>query len=299
MNLKRLISSQKIRHRILKLASFIPDKWMVMMQYHIVFSRWPNLKHPKRFTEWIQWYKIYYRNPDMLKCADKYHVRDYVRKKIGEKYLIPLYSVTKSAAEINFDNLPTKFVIKTTDGGGGDNVLIVKDKSTLNLSETIKRVNSWKGKKYYIVSREWAYRGASQPLIIIEKYLECSDSLNDYKFFCFNGKVEYFKIDFDRFTSHRANYYDRNLTLLPFNEMTYTRDEHRHLIPDNIMEMFYIAERLAADFSFARIDLYNVDGRIYFGEITFYPGSGYCGFDTDEADIRLGNYFNQINFTSR
>lgn len=298
MNIKNIIKSQRIRHLLMRSCAWLPDRTMLSLQYYIIMHHWPNLKNPQRFTEWIQCYKMYYRNPDMLRCVDKYEVRDYVEEMGCGQYLNELYQVCDDASEIDFEKLPQKFVIKTTNGGSGDNVLVVKNKDSLDINTTIHKVNSWLKKNYSNTSREWAYFSASNnPKIIVEKYLENSNSsLNDYKFFCFNGEVKYFKIDYDRYTHHTANYYDRNGVLLHFEEIGFPINKSMPSLPDNLSEMITVAENLSKEFPFVRVDLYNTDGKIYFGELTFYPGSGYSGFTPDSADITLGKYFNSLNF---
>lgn len=295
MNIKSIIGSQKARHALLKAFSWVPDRLMLPFQYYLILHRWPNMKNPLRFTEKLQCYKAFYRNDLMLDCVDKYLVRDFVEKKLGtDKYLNTLYQVCDSADEINFNALPEKFVIKTTDGGSGDNVLICKDKMNLNIQETIEKVNSWRNKKYYTVSREWAYVGAKQSRIIVEQFLSQEDSneLLDYKLFCFNGKVKFLKIDFNRSSNHGANYYDLEMNLLPFGEGECPPNPNKIFEkPRNLQLMIDLAEQLSMEFPFVRVDFYNINGKIYFGELTFYPGSGYTQFIPDSADFDLGKLF--------
>lgn len=296
MNVKKILRSQTLRHRLLRFFSWLPDRVMLPIQYFLILHRWPNMKNPKRFTEKIQCYKAFYRNPTMLDCVDKYKVREYVRIKLGtEKYLNTLYQVCNNADEIDFNLLPDKFVIKTTDGGSGDNVLICRDKQKLNIESTIKKVNNWRNKKYYSVSREWAYEGAKKSKIIVEKLLESPEtgdgSIDDYKFFCYNGKFRYLWVDKNRFSNHRRGFWDENLNFLPGIESDYPAIENEPKLPDNIQDMIVVAERLSKDFLFARIDLYNIQGNIIFGEITFYPASGYVQYNPDSFDYELGKYF--------
>lgn len=292
MNIKNLISSQRIRHKILKCFFWVPDRIMVPIQYWIILKRWPNLKNPKRFSEWIQWYKIYYRNPVLMQCVDKYKVRAYVESKMESSTLLnKLYQVCDVAQEINFNFLPSKFVIKTTDGGSGDNVLICKDKSSLDIHETIQKINSWRDKKYYVISREWAYTGAKKSQIIIEEYLENEDnSLDDYKFYCYNGKFRFLDVDKGRFENHQRAWYDEQLKFIPNITGNYKCADKPFKLPSNINEMIKIAEKFASDFPFVRVDLYNIDGVIRFGELTFYPMSGYGKFNPDTFDFELGKY---------
>lgn len=291
MNIKQLIRNQKFRHFLMKCGAWLPDSIMLPIQYRLTTGRWLHLKNPKRFTEKIQWYKSYYRNPLMLECVDKYKVRNYVTNTIGNEYLIQLYGVYNHADEIRYDHLPNQFVIKTTDGGSGDNVLICQDKHKLDLNYITKLINSWKNKKYYIVSREWAYLGAKDSKIIVEELLG-HGNLNDYKFFCFNGKIKYFKIDIDRFSNHKANYYYRDFTTINVNEIGLENDLQFQLPDRSIMEkMISVAEKLSSPFPFVRVDLYLVSNKIYFGEMTFYPGSGYIGFSPDDYDYIFGEFF--------
>ena len=295
INIKHIFRSQKLRHRIMRFGKFLPDSIMISLQYRILLGRWPDLKNPKRFSEWIQWYKINCRDLKMLQCVDKYEVRDYVENKGCGKYLNDLYQICDNAEEIDFEKIPQKFVIKTTSGGGGDNVLIIKDKSTLNIQKTIEIVNSWLYKNYSDTSREWAYsEAAAHPRIIVEEYLQNNDnSLDDYKFFCFNGKCQYFKVDFNRYSNHQANYYSREFSLLHVTEEGFTPDPNYHLLKsEDLNAMIRVAEKLASDFNFVRVDLYNVNGKIVFGELTFYPGSGYGKFTPDSYDFEFGKYFN-------
>ena len=273
---------------------WLPDSIMLRLQYFLLLHRWPDLKNPKRFTEWIQLYKMKYRNPDMLKCVDKYSVREYIGNHIGSKYLVNLYQVCENANEIDFNLLPQRFVIKSTSGGNGDNVIVVKDKNTIDISYIISKVNSWRAKDYSKTSREWAYTEAvAHPRIIVEEYLEnTSTSLDDYKFFCFEGKFRYLSIDKDRYANHTRAFYDQDLKFLPEVIGTaYQIVEKAPELPSNINEMIHIAESLASRFPFVRVDLYNINGKIYFGELTFYPASGYSRYVPDSFDMRLGSFF--------
>ena len=295
MNIKNIIKSKSLRYTLLRMFSWLPDTLMLPLQYYLILNRKLNMHYPARFTEKIQCYKAFYRNPEMLKCTDKYLVRDYVTGKLGtDVYLNKLYQVCDKAEDIDFDSLPEMFVIKTTDGGNGDNVFICRDKSKINIQEVKTLVNSWKNKKYYDISREWAYIGAKRSRIIIERFLsqENSEELLDYKFFCFNGKPAFFKVDFDRQTNHKANYYTLEMELLPFGEGEYPPEPSRSFLkPENFQTMVELAEKLSNPFPFVRVDFYNISGVIYFGELTFYPASGYTKFIPDSADFELGKLF--------
>lgn len=287
-----------------RLLYFLPDVTMLKLQYWIKFHRKLNIKEPKRFTEKMQHYKAFYRNPDMQICTDKYEVRKYVVNKLGtDKYLNKLYQVCDNAHEIDFDNLPLKFVIKTTSGGNGMNVEICRDKSKLDIPWLIKRVNEWNHLKYNILSREWAYewtsKGDRKSRIIVEEYLENKDnsdsSLDDFKFFCYDGKFRFLNWDKNRYSGHKRRFYDKDLNMLE-GVGNFPNFDSSIGLPKNINEMIEVSEKLAAGFPFARVDLYNVDGKIIFGEITFYPASGFGNYHPDSFDFELGKYLNVNNY---
>ena len=296
----------------MRLGKFLPDRLMISLQYRILLERWPNLKKPKRFTEWIQWYKVNYRDPKMLSCVDKYEVRNYVISKGCENYLNELYQLCQKAEEINFDALPKKFVVKTTSGGAGDNILIIKDKNTISRNDIIKKVNSWLDKNYSDTSREWAYsKAANNPRIIVEQYLENSSaSLNsnqesttellDYKFYCFNGQPFVCQLISGRYTEEHIDFYTLNWERLEgvvgLNQKA-KNSPYPHKRPINLEQMIEVAKKLSEDFPYVRVDLYNIDGQICFGELTFYPGSGYGSFVPDSFDFELGKLFKPFGNT--
>ena len=293
MNYKKIIRSQKLRFVILHMFYWVPDSVMLRVQYRIKMGFWPDFKHPKRFTEKLQLYKMRYHNPIMPQCVDKYEVRKYVESKGLRHILNELYGVYDSFDEIDFKSIPSKFVVKSTTGGGGFNVIVIKDKSICDWYEIGKRIISWRKHKKGVVSsgREWAYSGMGRTRIIIERYLEDvqNGELTDYKFFCFNGQPYCVQVDTGRFDGHRQNYYDMKWQSLGVH-CTYPEGELQEK-PQNFEQMKKVAELLSADFPFVRVDLYNVQGIICFGELTFYPSSGYGRFHPDDFDYKLGDRF--------
>lgn len=288
---KKIISSQKMRFAILRMLKFVPDKAMIKLQYRIKLKRKLNLKDPKRYTEKIQWYKLYYRNPVMMECVDKYEVRKYIEKKGLGNILNQLYQVVDRPEEINFDQLPDKFVIKTTNGSGTN--ILVKDKKTLNIAETKKKLNDFLNMAEASAGREWAYGGSSKK-IIVEELLEDNSNkdkgISDYKFLCFNGKPVYVVYDKDRFSDHKRNFYDVNWNYVKVDsDCPCFEDSVKK--PENYEKMVEIASVLSRDFPAVRVDLYNIEGKIYFGELTFYPWSGYVQYTPDSFDFELGKYF--------
>ena len=291
---KKIFKNQKLRFRILNMLSFVPDKTMVKIQYRIKLGRKLNLKNPKRFTEKLQWYKLYYRKPIMHQCVDKYEVRDYVKSKGLGDILNKLYGVYNSPDEIDFEKLPKKFVIKTTSGGGGENVLLCDDKSKLDINETKEKLRYWltlNPKKSF--GREWAYEGTKNKLVI-EKLLEGNDDnlsgVNDYKIFCYDGKAKYIVLDGDRFVEHKRNFYDKDWNYIDVGtDCGKLGDVIKK--PKMLKEMVKTAEKLSEGFPYVRVDLYCIKNKIYFGEMTFYPWTGYVQYDPDEFDFELGKDF--------
>lgn len=297
MDYKKIISSQKLRIKILHAFDWLPDSIMLRMQYRIKMGFWPDFKHPKRYTEKLQLYKMYYRNKTMWQCVDKFDVRKYVEKKGLGNILTTLYGVYNKPQEIDFNVLPNKFIIKKTDGGGGLNVILVKDKRTADYVDIMKKLTFWTGTiiKKYSSGREWAYTGIKQSRIIIEELLEDDrnedGSIEDYKMMCFNGKFKSLWIDKNRYSDHHRGFWDENLQFLPEVSSDHDTFTTPPVLPSNMDEMVRVAEKLSEDFPYARIDLYNIKGKIYFGEVTFYPWSGYVKFHPDEFDFTLGSYF--------
>lgn len=280
----------------MRIFSFVPDKWMVKIQYRLKTGRKLNLKDPKRYTEKLQWYKLYYRNPLMPICVDKYKVRQYVKNR-GYGYILnTLIGVYDSVEEINFEELPDQFVIKDTLGGGGNSVIICRDKKKLDLDAVKSSIRKWleptKGKH---PGREWFYDNSTNR-IVIEAYIDSdvsSGGLIDYKFFCFDGKVAYVYGIADRVPGQKAGFgiFDESFDLLPYERADEKPLSRALKKPDNYDEMIRCAEKLSSGFPHARIDLYDQDEKILFGEITFCDGSGYMTFKPDEFDYLMGEAF--------
>ena len=278
-----------------KLSRLIPDRIYLQIVYFKHFRRFINFNNPKTFNEKIQWLKLNYRNEEYTKLVDKYRVKQYITKLIGEEYVIPTLGVWNNVDDIDFKSLPEKFVLKCNNDSGG--IVICKNKKDFDeakaksfLKERLKNNGYWYG-------REWPYKNV-KPCIIAEKYMEDSISkdIKDYKFFCFNGSMEFFDIDIDRFIEHRANYYDRNGNFFPFGK-TYCPPDYTKKIemPKNLDKMIELAETISHNTVLSRIDFYEIDGQVYFGEITFYPGSGFSPFTDEKWDYKLGDMIDLPN----
>lgn len=250
-----------------------------------------NLDRPQTFNEKLQWLKLYDRKPEYTMMVDKYKVRDYIAEKIGAEYLIPLLGVWDSPDEIDFDALPNQFVLKCNHNSGLG-MCICQDKSKLDIPKVKEELRKGLAQDYYLTGREWPYKDVARK-IICEKYMidHSLGELRDYKFFCFNGQVKTFKVDFDRFTEHHANYYAPDGTLLPFGEMDYPpKPDKQIVLPENLKKMATLAEQLASGHPFLRVDFYEIDRQIYFGELTFFPASGFGKFTPPEWDSVLGSW---------
>lgn len=296
INYKTIISSRSARIKLMQAVSFLPDRFVVKLQYRLKTHRKLNLKNPKRFTEKLQWYKLYYKNPVMQECVDKYSVRKYVEQCGLENILNKCYGVYDNPAQIDFDFLPDKFVCKDTLGGGSNSVILV-NKASVDFEYLKNTMNKWVNepinKKH--PGREWPYDNRRHR-IIIEEYLEQRDGdLADYKFFCFNGKVEFFYIRTDYVKKHtdgKMAFFDKKKRFMENVGMDYC--ERATNVPPLVPEldkMIEYAEILAREFPHVRVDFYDVNGRIVFGELTFYNASGYMNFEPDEFDFIFGEKF--------
>ena len=272
-----------------RLAFIFPDKLYLELMFRLKMGYPLDLRNPQTFNEKLQWLKLYNRRPEYTQMVDKYAVKEYVAQIIGKEYIIPTTGVWDKFGQIDFSALPERFVLKTTHGGGGGGVAICNDKEHFNTAEAKRKLGKSLSVDIYGNLREWPYKNVKRRIIAEEYMQDGSGELKDYKFFCFNGRVEFFKIDFDRFVDHHANYYDRNGKLLPFGEADLPPVPDKKLeIPHNIQEMIVLAEKLSAGIPFLRVDLYNIDGKIYFGELTFFPASGFGRISPEQYDRIIG-----------
>lgn len=276
-----------------RIGGWIPDEIYLGWRYWLIMGKKLNFNNPTTFNEKINWLKIYNRDVNYPSVVDKFLVKEYVTRIIGKEYIIPTYGIWDCYDGIDFTELPNKFILKSTNGGGGTGVAICRDKKLFDSSDARLRIEtSMKMSSDWKFGREWVYRDV-KPRIIAEQLLESEDGLDimDYKFFCFNGIVRCLKVDFNRFSCHQANYYDRQFCLLPFGELVCPPNpSYTILKPKNFELMIKLAEKLALGFPFIRVDLYNVNGKIYFGELTLFPNSGFGKFVPEEWDKKLGDF---------
>lgn len=292
---KKVITKDANRLKILRLLSFIPTKFMLKIQFRIKFKKKLNFKNPKRYTEKIQKYKLEYKNKNMITCADKYEVRKYVKAKGYENILINNHGVYSSYKDINFDKLPKQFVLKSTNGAGAKQVIVIKNKDSIDFNKLKKEMKTWtKTSSKRHGGREYSYHRIKGRIIADELIISDNPNykkLEDYKFFCFNGKAKVVKLIFREGDLDEGNFYDMN-----WNHLCVESDDKFNLKeikkPENFEKMIEIAEKLSEEFPHVRVDMYNVNGKIYFGEMTFYPWSGYVKFKPDAFDYKLGEFFN-------
>ena len=269
--------------------NWMPDEKYLKLVFQGQTDRRLDLEDPKTFNEKLQWIKLYDRNPLYQRLVDKYEVKAYVAEAIGAQYVIPTLGLWDNAREIAFDRLPDRFVLKCTHDSGS--VVLCRDRSTFDAAEAVKLLNRQLKKNIYWFAREWPYKNV-KPRVIAEPFLEDgTGDLRDYKLFCFNGEVKFFKVDFDRFTNHRANYYGIDRQFIPIREMQVPNDpEARLILPESIDTMIELARKLSKDIPFVRVDFYDIHGTVYFGEMTFFPGAGFNPFMPPEWEERIGGY---------
>jgi len=270
------------------LARALPARYYCSLQFAWHQGRWPNLRKPTTLNEKIQWLKLHYRDPLMSTCADKYRVRGFVQRTVGEQYAVPLGGSWTSADEIDFESLPKRFVLKANHGSGWN--IVCPNSSELDVQDARARCRDWLDSSFAEIGCEWAYQGI-EPRIVAEAFLSGSDGQPpwDYKFFCFRGTPRFIQVDYDRFAAHTRSLYTPDWQMLPCG-LEYARHEEPTERPDSLAEMLQVASALSRAFPFVRVDLYECDGGVFFGEMTFYPGKGIEVFDPVEYDSMFGEH---------
>ena len=268
----------------------LSDRAFLKYAYKAHFGKKLDLKNPLTFNEKLNWLKLYNRDESCIPLVDKLAVKDYIANTIGEKYVVPTLAVWDRDEDIDIGVLPDKFVLKCTHDSGS--AVVCRDKSTFDFENARKKLKRKLEKNLFWHGREWPYKKL-EPKIIAEAYVDNGKSgdLEDYKLFCFNGKCRCYKVDFDRFTNHGANYFDTEGNLLPFGEAVCPPDFDKKIdIPDAIKEMIPMAEKLSEGYPFVRVDFYEANGNVYFGEMTFFPASGFGPLIPEQWDKTLGDW---------
>jgi len=274
----------------IKHPEWFPDKLFLRIMFRHFLGYELNLDEPKTFSEKLQWLKLYDRNPEYTRMVDKYEAKKYVADIIGDEFIIPTLAVYYSTSEIDLDALPDRFVLKCTHDSGS--VAICKDKKTFKKSEAFAMLEKGLRRNFFWENREWPYKNV-KPRIIAEAYLEDNDTpeLRDYKFFCFNGEVKYCQVISGRSSSMCIDFFDHDWNHQPFHEPhIYPFAEVKVKRPRQLEKMWHAATSLSKDKPFSRIDFYEASDCVYFGEITFFPTSGFGGFDPEEWDLIFGKW---------
>lgn len=272
----------------------MPDEKYLKIKYYLSLGKKLDLENPQTFNEKLQWIKLFDRNPLYTQLVDKYLARDYIKEKLGEEYLIPLLGVWDDPDDIDFDALPEQFVLKCNHNSGLG-MCICKDKSKLDIKKVKEELKKGLAQDYYLSGREWPYKNVPRK-VIAEKYMtdESGYELKDYKFFCFDGEVKMLFVAKDREVEGaetKFDFFDADFNHLPFTN-GHPNSQPPYFKPENFEEMKAVAAKLSKGIPEVRVDLYNINGKIYFGEMTFFHWSGFVKYEPEEWDYKIGSYIN-------
>ena len=277
-------------YKVLKKSRILPQKSFIKIHYKYQTGKTLNLDDPKDFSEKIQWLKIYYKPPILTRLVDKYEVRSYVSDRVGKNYLNEIYGVYERPEDIDFTILPERFMLKATHGWNMN--FAVKKKEILDVPRIKEVTRKWFATNHYYKGMEWAYKN-TEPRLIAEKFMEEKGKgfITDYKFYCFDGVPKLVQVDMDRGDKdHSIRYYNLQWDRLPFVLKGNPVAEGDIARPKNFEEMVGIVRELSADFPFVRVDLYNIEGMVVFGEMTFYPGDGMAQLEPGRYNRIFGDY---------
>lgn len=291
MNYKKFIPNREVRLKLLNMCP-LPDKMMLQLMFRIKLGKRLNLKQPTTFNEKMQWLKLYDRKPGYTTMVDKFRVREYIAEKIGEEYLIPLLGHWSRYEDINFSVLPDRFVLKCNHDS--QSVTIIHDKNTMDHDKLKDFYNKRLKVNSYHAGREWPYKDVL-PCIIAEQYMEDNDGkgdLTDYKIHCYNGNPKAVQVISDRFSPEgiKSDYYTLDWKNYGLSRGTMQNADHIVPKPDQLPQMLELARKLSDGIPFLRVDFYIINGRIYFGELTFFPASGFNSFTPEKWDGIFGEW---------
>lgn len=291
IKIKKISTKIVLRLGALGYLPFLSDEKYLKMKYRYMMNKTLHLENPRSFSEKLQWLKLHDRNSKYIIMVDKYKVREYVSEKLGGEYLIPLIGVWDTPDDIDFASLPDQFVLKCNHNSGLG-MCICKNKTTLNLHEVKKRLRKGLKQNYFLVGREWPYKNVKRK-IIAEQYMkdENLEELRDYKFYCFSGKPLYCQVISDRSTNETIDFFDMNWKHMEFTGLEKPYYPHSKLEiprPTQFSLMKKFAEKLSTNIPFLRVDFYEINQRLYFGELTFFPASGFGEFDDNKLNLELG-----------
>lgn len=294
MKLKRLLENPyRIFSVLATKGAFrrVSDEPFLKLQFRAQMGKWPDLKAPKTFSEKLQWLKLYARKPEYTMMVDKYQVRQYISQTLGEEYLIPVLGVWDDPADIDFDALPERFVLKCNHNSGLG-MCICKDKAKLDIPRVKADLARGLKQDYYLTGREWPYKDVPRKVICEAYMADENGQLPDYKVHCFDGKAKVVLVCRDRFekTGLTEDFFTERWEHIPVQRPAHPNASGPIPKPVQLEKMLELAERLAREIPFVRIDFYEVEGRLYFGEMTFFPASGLEAFEPEEYDKTFGEW---------
>ena len=276
----------------LKISWLLSSKVYLKLKYKACMDKKLNLKNPKTFNEKLQWLKLYDRKDIYTTMVDKYEAKKYVAEIIGEEHIIPTLGVWDKFDDIDFDTLPNQFVLKCTHDSGG--LVICRDKSKLDKMATRNILEKSLKNKYFFTAREWPYKNV-KPRIIAEKYMQDNSQqsgLVDYKFYCFGGETKFLYISqgLENHKTARISFLNLDWTFAPFKRTDYKPFDDLPQKPKEFEKMIDLTKQLSKNIPFLRVDLYEIEGKIYFSELTFSPCGGMMRFEPEEWDYKFGEY---------
>lgn len=280
-----------IKKALLSRMIFLSDEVLIKKMFKVRMGYSLNLDNPKTFNEKLQWLKLNDRKDYYTNLVDKYEAKKHVAKLIGKEYIIPTLGIYDNFNDIDFTKLPDQFVIKCTHDSGG--LAVIKDKKKMDIKKVKKKINKSLKRNFYYNYREWPYKNV-KPRIIVEQYMEDCDAgeLVDYKIMCFNGKAKMIFTCTERFGDGlKVTFFDLDWNKLPFTRH-YPTSNKIIKKPKNLNKMIRFSEELSSGIPFVRMDWYEINGKLYFGEYTFFPGSGYEEFDPQSWDKKIGDWIN-------
>ena len=290
MKKKKKITPYRILYAVVRRLSFLikDDKTFVSLIYFCKLHKRLNLKNPKTYNEKLQWLKLYNRKPEYTQLVDKYEVKEYVAKIIGKEHIIPTIGVWEKAEDIDFKSLPQQFVLKTTHDSGG--LYICKDKKQINVDEIKRKMTKALKRNFYRIHREYPYKDVKRR-IIAEQFMidDSGKGLRDYKFFCFDGEPKIMFVATDRPTDTRFDFFDMDFNHLPITQ-GHPQATKTIAKPKGFEEMKEMATILSKDIPHVRVDFYDINGKVYFGEMTFFHYSGLVPFVPEKWDLIIGNW---------
>lgn len=269
---------------------WLPDKLYIKLMFKLKMGYKLNLKNPQTYSEKIQWLKLYNRKPEYTTMVDKYAVKEYVAKIIGEEYIIPTIGVWNNPEKIEWEKLPNQFVLKTTHGGGSSGVVICKDKTTFDKKDAIDKLKLSMKQDIYRTLKEWPYKNVPRRIIAERYIVDKNNELNDYKVFCFDGEPRMIEVDYNRFKGHLRNLYTMDWERIDA-VLKYPSDPEREFAkPEVLDELKELCRKVSVGIPHVRSDFFIVDNKIYFGELTFFHGSGYEKTIPEEFNKTIGDW---------